>query len=53
MEKKTINQGMLSQVTAFIKKKYSKLLVSLIKTMMSAEENRPLPSQIYDMFKPY
>jgi len=39
---------MLNKVINFIDKKYSKLLISLLKTMTSFNESsRPLPSQIY------
>lgn len=33
--------------------KYSKLLVNLLKIMLSGQNDRPLPSQIYYTFKPY
>lgn len=32
---------------------YSKLLQSLIRVMISHGNDRPLPSQIYSVFKPY
>jgi hypothetical protein len=35
------------------KLKYSKLLVNLLKIMLSGQNDRPLPSQIYLTFKPY
>lgn len=45
---------MYNQLLNFIQKRYSKLLVSLIKTMLSFSElDRPLPSQIYEAFKSY
>jgi hypothetical protein len=51
---KTINEAMMTQVLSFVQKKYSKLLVSLIKTATSmSESDRPLPSQVYDTFRPY
>ena len=33
--------------------KYSKLLINLLKTMLSSHTERPLPSQVYLTFKPY
>jgi hypothetical protein len=51
---KTLNEAMMTQIISFVQKKYSKLLVSLIKTMTSmSETDRPLPSQIYETFRPY
>jgi hypothetical protein len=51
---RAINEQLMGQVLGFVQKKYSKLLVSLIKTMVSFNEtDRPLPSQVYDTFKPY
>ena len=45
---------MFNQLLNFIQKKYSKLLVSLIRTILSFNDaDRPLPSQIYETFKPY
>lgn len=35
------------------KNKYSKLLVNLLKIMVSGQSDRPLPSQIYATFRPY
>lgn len=35
------------------KLKYSKLLANLLKIMLSGQNDRPLPSQIYMTFKPY
>jgi len=35
------------------KLKYSKLLLNLVKIMLSGPGDRPLPSQIYLSFKPY
>jgi hypothetical protein len=35
------------------KLKYSKLLVNLLRIMLSGHGDRPLPSQIYLTFKPY
>jgi hypothetical protein len=32
---------------------YSKLLQSLVRVMLSNANDRPLPSQIYAVFKPY
>ena len=54
LKRNTINDTMLSQLLNFIQKKYSKLLVSLVRTMLSFSEiDRPLSSQIYETFKPY
>ena len=53
-KKYTVNENMMNQLFNFVQKKYSKLLVSLIRTMMSfSEMDRPLPSQIYEAFNPY
>lgn len=35
------------------KQKYSKLLINLLRIMLSGFSDRPLPSQIYLTFKPY
>jgi hypothetical protein len=32
---------------------YSKLLQNLIRVMLSNQNDRPLPSQVYSVFKPY
>lgn len=33
--------------------KYSRLFCNLIRVMLSNYQDRPLPSQIYEMFRPY
>lgn len=32
---------------------YSKLLQNLVRVMLSNQNDRPLPSQVYSVFKPY
>jgi len=49
-----INKVNLGRALEMIEKlKYSKLLVNLLKIMLSGQNDRPLPSQIYQTFKPY
>ncbi len=49
IEERAIGES-LKRITAM---GYSKLLVNLVKVMVSVYRNRPLPSQIYQIFKPH
>lgn len=54
MYRMRMNEVNLARAMEIIERlKYSKLLVSLLKIMLSGYNDRPLPSQIYLTFKPY
>ena len=49
-----INDHLISRALDLVEKnKYSKLLINLFRIMLSGCEDRPLPSQIHQTFRPY
>lgn len=49
-----VNESNLGRAIEMVEKnRYSKLLVNLLKIMVSGHNDRPLPSQIYTTFRPY
>jgi hypothetical protein len=49
-----LNEVSISRAEEMMEKlKYSKLLINLLRIMLSNHNDRPLPSQIYLSFKPY
>lgn len=54
MKNRRINDKVLLKGINMIEKlNYSKLLQSIVRVMISNGNDRPLPSQIYAVFKPY
>ena len=54
MYRMRINEVALSRaLEAAERQKYSKLLLNLLRIMLSDHGDRPLPSQVYLTFKPY
>lgn len=49
----TFNENMFKKAFFLIEKSYSPLLKNLVGVMLSRYEDRPLPSQIYDVFSPF
>ena len=49
----TFNENMFKKAFFLIEKNYSPLLKNLVGVMLSRYEDRPLPSQIYDVFSPF
>lgn len=54
MHRMRINDVAISRaLEAAERLKYSKLLLNLLRIMLSDQADRPLPSQVYLTFKPY
>lgn len=54
MKNKRINEKVVEKGVQMIQQLgYSKLLQSLVRVMISNGNDRPLPSQVYAVFKPY
>lgn len=53
MQRMALNDEELKRADQVMVKNYSKLLYNLVRTMLSGQYDRPLPSQIYSVFQPY
>ena len=47
------NEKTFEKALMILKSKYSALLFNLVQVMLSKHEDRPLPSQIFDVFSPF
>lgn len=53
MQRIMLNDNVLQKADFFLSQNYSKLLYNLTRTMLSGNYDRPLPSQIHTVFRPY
>lgn len=53
MQRMALNDYELKRADQIMVGNYSKLLYNLVRTMLSGQYDRPLPSQIYSVFQPY
>ena len=49
----TLRQNLLQQADQILFQNYSRLLYNLVRTMLSGQYDRPLPSQIHSVFHIY
>ena len=48
-----LNDWVLQRADGLLQAKYSRLLYNLTRTLLSGHYDRPLPSQTYQVFRPY
>jgi hypothetical protein len=53
MQKVSLRDSELKRADQMLEYNYSKLMYNLVRTMLSGQYDRPLPSQIYSVFYPY
>ena len=53
MQRIALNDYNLRRADSILGQNYSKLLYNLVRTMLSGQYDRPLPSQIHSVFRPY